>query len=174
MDKLVYYTNPGEWIFDFDCLFTSAQLESGEDYDLEESIQRQKFLNRLLLTIFMPLILLVSNVVIIWLLTFCIKQCQLRKREDIRPLDCSRMFNRVFIAYCIQMFFVMPPLLHLVFASMQCFESLSMSETGKIIERMSLVPDISCDSDFYSQVYYSALIPSVVVYCILMPIFLVR
>lgn len=21
MDKLVYYTNPGEWIFDFDCLF---------------------------------------------------------------------------------------------------------------------------------------------------------
>jgi len=137
-------------------------------------MQREKFLNRLLLTLFMPLILLAANVVTIWLMTFCIKQCQLRKREDIKPLNCSRMFNRVFVAYCIQMFFVMPPLLHLVFASMQCFESLSMSETGKIIQRMSLVPDISCDSDFYSQVYYSVLIPAVVVYCALLPILLVR
>mmetsp|Transcript_8885 Transcript_8885/g.10904 ORF Transcript_8885/g.10904 Transcript_8885/m.10904 type:complete len:186 (+) Transcript_8885:2389-2946(+) len=86
LDTLIFYLNPGEWIFDFDCLFMSLEPE-------------QKYLNRLLLTIFMPMILLIANIVTIWFLTFMVKQCQFRKREDMRPLNCTRLFNRVSIAF---------------------------------------------------------------------------
>ena len=36
------------------------------------------------------------------------------------------------------------------------------------------MPDISCDSDFYSQIYWMAIIPTIFVYCILFPIFTMR
>jgi len=48
------------------------------------------------------------------------------------------------------MFLIYPPILFLLFASTECFESLDPSVAGSVIERMLLVPDISCDSDFYT------------------------
>lgn len=30
MDTLIYYTNPGEWLFDFDCLFLTSEDMDGD------------------------------------------------------------------------------------------------------------------------------------------------
>ena len=128
--QLVYYVNPGEWLFDFDCLLTS--LDPGQ-YDYSGQVYEQKYLNRLLTTIFMPAILFTANVFIVWALTMIVKQCQFRKREDMRPLNCTRLFNRVSIGFGIQMFMVYPMILHLLFASMECFESLDPEISGRVV-----------------------------------------
>jgi len=70
------------------------------------------------MTIFMPLMLLIANIFTIYMLTFCVKQCQFRKKEDMKPLSCERLFNRVSVAFGIQMFLILPPIVHLLFASM--------------------------------------------------------
>jgi len=82
MDSMLYWMNPGEWLFDFECLFVSPGFGADDSetdteivIDSIESINQTKYIKRLLLTIFMPLILLVANIVIIWMLTFCVKQC---------------------------------------------------------------------------------------------------
>lgn len=51
---------------------------------------------------------------------------------------------------------------------------MSPDETGRVINRMQLVPDISCDSDFYAQIYFMAIIPATCIYCVLFPLFTMR
>lgn len=71
-DKLLYFVNPGEWIFDFDCYLLS---KDPEEYDYPGQMSEQKYLHRLLATIFMPVMLFITNVLVVWFLTFLIKQC---------------------------------------------------------------------------------------------------
>lgn len=71
-DKLLYFVNPGEWIFDFDCYLVS---KDPEDYEYPGQMSEQKYLHRLLVTIFMPVMLFITNVLVIWFLTFLVKQC---------------------------------------------------------------------------------------------------
>ena len=99
MDAILYYANPGEWLFDFDCLLISPEDLDADVIENFESIAAQKYIRRLLPTIFMPLVLLIANILSIWMITFCVKLCQFRKKEDMRPLNCSRLFDRVAIAF---------------------------------------------------------------------------
>mmetsp|Transcript_21389 Transcript_21389/g.28691 ORF Transcript_21389/g.28691 Transcript_21389/m.28691 type:complete len:242 (-) Transcript_21389:1324-2049(-) len=72
------------------------------------------------------------------------------------------------------MYMMVPPILHVLFASMECFESLDPIKSGEVLQRMLLVPDISCESDFYAKVYWAAIVPSLVVYCGFLPLFVMR
>ena len=74
------------------------------------------------------------------------------------------------------MFLIYPAILHILFASMQCFDSLSdkEGETGNFVSRMQLVPDISCEENFYTQVFWTTILPSCFVYCFLIPLFAMR
>ena len=62
MDKLVYYLCPEQWILDFDCLMTGFTPS-------------EEFFYRLLITIFIPALLLAVDLIMIWMLTFFVKLC---------------------------------------------------------------------------------------------------
>lgn len=97
-----------------------------------------KYLIRLLATIFMPLMLITLNTFLIFWVTFFVKQCQFREVANRKPLNCGRLCNRVSIAFGIQLFLIYPAILHILFASMQCFDSLSdlPEESGELMRRM--------------------------------------
>ena len=77
----------------------------------------EEFFYRLLLTIFMPALLLAVDLCMIWPLTFFVKLCEFRKPEDMKPLDCRRMCNRITVAFSMQIFFIYPAILYTLFAS---------------------------------------------------------
>ena len=65
MDKLIFFTQPQEWIYDWECL-------------LQGSDAKELFFIRLILTLTMPITLLVTNVIMIWMITFFVKFCSFR------------------------------------------------------------------------------------------------
>lgn len=92
----------------------------------------------------------------------------------MKPMNCARLFNRVSIGFGIQMFLIYPMILHLLFASLECFESLNPEVSGRVVERMLLVPDIMCESVFYDRIYWAAVVPAIFVYCGIVPLFMMR
>lgn len=71
---------------DFDCL-------------IEGKTAKDKYFARLMISIFMPPMLLAIDLVLIWSLTFLVKLCQFRAREDMQRLNCSRLCNRIAVAF---------------------------------------------------------------------------
>lgn len=115
-DYTLYFLLPENWVMDFDCLLV----------DLEP---QDKYFMRLMGTIFLPPLLLVINVLMIFVLTFCVKLCHFSQREHMKPLNCNRLGNRVLMAMSMQLFFIYPTILYTLFSTMNCFESLSETET---------------------------------------------
>ena len=161
MDHLIYYVCPENWILDFDCLLSGM---SPEDH----------FLARLMLTIFMPPLLMVINVVLIWFLTFFIKFCQFRDKKHMKPLNCHRLGNRVLVAMSMQMFFLYPSILYILFATTHCYDSLDEATTNEELRRMQIVPEVSCESEWYRNVYWCAIIPAICVYLVIIPLLCIR
>lgn len=62
LDNLLYYILPENWLMDFDCLLVGLEPQ-------------EKFFTKLMVTIFLPAILLLINVLMIFILTFCVKLC---------------------------------------------------------------------------------------------------
>ena len=74
--------------------------ESPIEQDVE-FIAQSKYLTRLIAMIFMPAMLLATNTLIIFIITFFVKQCQFRQVKERKPLNCTRLCNRVQIAFSI-------------------------------------------------------------------------
>lgn len=70
-----------------------------------------------------------------------------------------------------QMFFIYPAILHILFVSMQCFDSLDIDEEIETpLSRMLIVPEIECESLTYTRIYWAALVPAIVVYMVIIPV----
>lgn len=163
LDKLLYYVCPEQWIFDFDCLVSGKSPEDA-------------YLLRLLVTVFMPLPLIVIDIVMIWIITFIIKLMK-KKTENDPPtrLDCGKLCNRFSIAFSIQMFLILPVIMYTLFSSLQCFESLDENkEDMESLERMVIVPEITCDSSAYTQIKYGIIVPAICVYMVFIPFASIR
>ena len=128
LDYVLYYICPDKWIMDFDCLINDKEPEDA-------------YLIRLMITIFLPAFLISIDLIMIWLLTFCIK---LFRRSKVRnQMDCSRLCNRLSVAFSMQMFFIYPAILLTLFTSLQCFESLDKDNEQEVgLSRMLIVPEI--------------------------------
>ena len=85
MDTTIHFSLPESWLMDFDCVLADLSPED-------------QFFTRLMLTIFLPPLLLTINVVMIFVLTFCVKLCHFKEKENLKPLNCSRLGNRVLLA----------------------------------------------------------------------------
>lgn len=73
------------------------------------------------------------------------------------------------MASSMQLFFIYPTILFTLFATTQCFESLSETETNKVVSVLQIIPEISCETDFYERVYWVAVMPALGVYLVAMP-----
>ena len=62
LDRLLHFLQPENWVMDFDCVLVGYEPQ-------------EKYFMRLMCTIFLPPLLLVINVLMIFMLTFCIKLC---------------------------------------------------------------------------------------------------
>lgn len=72
------------------------------------------------------------------------------------------------------MFFIYPSIVYILFASMQCFDSLELDEAHTPLSRMQIIPEVSCETEWYTQVYWSAVVPAAAVYCFFLPLFVMR
>ena len=67
------------------------------------------------------------------------------------------------------MFFIYPNILFTLFATTHCFDSLSDTEKHTSLSRLQVVPEISCETEWYTRIYWGAIVPALFVYLVAIP-----